>query len=41
MKQASGWTTIKITNFQAKNQSDRIFTFNAKDFPHAEVIDLR
>ncbi len=41
MKQASGWTTIKITNFQAKNQSDRIFTFNAKDFPSAEVIDMR
>lgn len=35
------WTTIAITGFKAKNQNDKIFVFNAKDFPSAEVIDLR
>ncbi|MCR4774662.1 MAG: hypothetical protein K5854_09940 [Prevotella sp.] len=41
MKQASGWTTIKISNFKAKNQPNGTFVFRAKDFPTAEVIDLR
>ncbi len=41
MREGSTWTTISITNFQAKNQHDSIFTFNAKDFPTAEIIDLR
>lgn len=35
------WTTITISNFKASNLNDAIFTFNSKDFPQAEVIDLR
>lgn len=41
MREGSTWTTIDIYNFQAKNYSNRTFTFNAKEFPKAEVIDLR
>ena len=40
-KTAKGWTTIDIRNFKAANLSDGMFRFNSKDFPHAEVIDLR
>lgn len=41
MRQSNGWTTITVSNFKAKNLSDATFRFNAKDYPHAEVIDLR
>ena len=41
MLQSSKWTTFDIRNLQAKNLSDAMFTFNSKDFPTAEVIDLR
>lgn len=41
MRQQNGWSTINITNFKAIDQSDATFRFNSKDFPHAEVIDLR
>ena len=41
MRQQNGWSTINISNFKAVNQSDAAFRFNSKDFPHAEVIDLR
>ena len=41
MRQSNGWTTIKVTNFKARNLADTMFRFNAKDFPNAEVIDLR
>lgn len=41
MLQSSGWTTITISGFKASNISDSVFRFNAKDFPHAEIIDLR
>lgn len=41
MRQSNGWTTIKVSNFKAKNLSDGTFRFNSKEFPHAEVIDLR
>lgn len=41
MRQTNGWTTISIRNFQAKTLTDAAFRFNAKDYPHAEVIDLR
>jgi hypothetical protein len=41
MRQGSQWSTIKISNFKAKNQSDATFVFNAKDYPSAEMIDLR
>ncbi len=41
MRQSNGWTTIKVSNFKAKNLSDATFRFNAKDYPHAEIVDLR
>lgn len=41
MREGQKWTTITITNFRTANLSDAVFTFNAKDFPSAEVIDLR
>ena len=41
MKENGSWTTISVTGFQAKSLSNGIFTFRQKDFPSAEVIDLR
>lgn len=41
MREGSTWTTINISNFKAKNLPNSAFTFNAKDYPSAEVIDLR
>lgn len=41
MKQKNQWMVINITNFKQKSLSDAAFTFNAKDYPKAEVIDLR
>ena len=41
MKQNKGWSTISISRFKKSNLSDSMFRFNAKDFPSAEVIDLR
>ena len=41
MRQKKGWTTISISQFKQANLSDGIFRFNSKDFPNAEVIDLR
>lgn len=41
MRQSNGWTTIKVSNFKAKSLPDATFRFNAKEYPHAEVIDLR
>lgn len=40
-KTAKGWTTIDIRNFKAASLGDGMFRFNSKDFPKAEVIDLR
>lgn len=41
MRHGGKWYTIKIFNFSTKDQSNGLFTFNAKDYPTAEVIDLR
>ncbi len=41
MRQGSGWTTISVSNFKAQNISDSVFRFNQKDYPQAEIIDLR
>ena len=41
MKQQKGWTTIDISNFKQAKLSDSTFRFNSKDFPDAEIIDLR
>ena len=35
------WTTLIISGLKATSLSDGIFQFNAKDFPQAEIIDLR
>ena len=35
------WTNITINNFKTVNLKDQHFTFNPKDFPQAEIIDLR
>lgn len=42
MKQNNNvWTTINVSGFKAVNQPNSKFTFNSKDFPKADVIDLR
>lgn len=41
IKHPRGWNTIEVNNVKKANLSDGIFHFNAKDFPTAEVIDLR
>lgn len=41
LRQSNGWTTINVSSLQAKTLSDATFRFNAKDYPQAEVIDLR
>ena len=41
MKLQKGWTTIDIKNFKKANMADGTFRFNSKDFPSAEIIDLR
>ncbi len=38
---SSSWTTITISNFKTGSFDDSYFRFNSKDFPSAEVIDLR
>uniref|UniRef100_A0AB33IT26 LolA-like putative outer membrane lipoprotein chaperone n=2 Tax=unclassified Prevotella TaxID=2638335 RepID=A0AB33IT26_9BACT len=39
--QGKNWLTINITNFKKKKISDSAFSFNSKEYPSAEVIDLR
>ena len=41
MLQNKKWTTFDISNLKAQTLADAMFTFNSKDFPSAEVIDLR
>lgn len=41
MKQSKGWTTVDVSNFNKASLPDGLFRFNSKDFPQAEVIDLR
>ena len=41
MKTDKGWSTINISNFKQTTLPDATFRFNAKDYPKAEVIDLR
>lgn len=41
MRRGTNWTTIKVSNFKRANLSDAMFRFNAKDYPKAEIIDLR
>ena len=39
--QGTKWTIFDISNLKKQNISDSQFRFNTKDFPQAEVIDLR
>ena len=41
MKQRDKWSTIIISQLTTTTLSDNLFQFNAKDFPKAEIIDLR
>lgn len=41
MLQNSKWTTFAVSNLKTAKLSDSVFRFSAKDFPSAEVIDLR
>ena len=39
--QKQKWTTFTISNLKVTKLTDDAFRFNSKDFPSAEVIDLR
>ena len=39
--QGTKWTVFDISDLKKQNVPDSQFTFNAKDFPKAEIIDLR
>ena len=41
MRQGKDWITIKVSNFKKKNLPNSVFSFQSKDYPQAEVIDLR
>lgn len=41
MRQGNTWSTIDISGFKAKNIPNNTFTYNSKECPGAEVIDLR
>lgn len=41
MKQKDKWSTIVISRLKTASLSDNLFKFNSKDFPQAEIIDLR
>lgn len=43
MRQGSkNWTVIYVTSYASGQKfNDAFFRFNSKDFPHAEVVDLR
>ena len=41
MLQGKKWTVFDISNLKKQNIPDSQFKFNSKDFPKAEIIDLR
>ncbi len=41
LKEGKQWSTITISNYKSSNVDDRVFTFPSKDYPNAELIDLR
>jgi outer membrane lipoprotein-sorting protein len=41
MRQGKTWSTIDISGFKKSAVSDTVFRFNSKDYPQAEIIDLR
>ena len=38
---SKGWTTVTLSNYQTKNLPDSTFKFNKKQYPSAEINDLR
>ena len=40
-KTSKGWMTVDIKDFKQAKLADGMFRFNPKDYPKAEVIDLR
>ena len=41
VKEGGSWMTITLSQFQTKNIPNSTFIFKQKEFPSAEVIDLR
>ena len=41
MRHGNSWSTITVKNLKTGKLPNSLFTFNAKDYPHAEVVDLR
>ena len=41
MLQGKKWVTFDVSNLKQEKLTDSAFRFNAKDFPSAEIIDLR
>lgn len=41
MRQGKTWSTITVSNFKAKSLPNSTFVFNSKEFPKAEIVDLR
>ena len=41
MRQGTVWSTFTISGFKSKKISNSTFTFNSKECPGAEVVDLR
>lgn len=41
MRYGAKWNTITINSLKKENLSDNVFKFNRKDYPSAEIIDLR
>lgn len=41
MRQGTRWTTITVVDFKKAKLPDATFTFQSKDFPQAEIVDLR
>jgi hypothetical protein len=39
--QGTKWTIFDISDLKKQSVPDSQFRFNAKDFPQAEIIDLR
>lgn len=39
--QGKKWTVFDISDMKRQNIPDSLFQFNSKDFPNAEIIDLR
>lgn len=41
LKQGNNWITISVSNVKRVSVSDSAFRFNSKEYPKAEIIDLR